>query len=141
MYFPTSNDSASLIQMQGDGDKGNNGVFVLRLGNGPLNILNKVTRLRILADLEGAVSNNKVKTIVLVGSEGAFSVGADISELNQTVGRESNLKRAAMKAYVDAYKDHNLASIVFALDSCPKPVIALITGQCFGGGLELASVS
>jgi 3-hydroxyacyl-CoA dehydrogenase/enoyl-CoA hydratase/carnithine racemase len=135
VYFPPPGDASAAPENE---DKNVNGIFVLRLGNPPLNILNKATRLRILADLEGAVSNSKVKTIILVGSESAFSVGADIGELNSTVGRDSASKRAAMKAYVDAYKEHNLASIVYALDSCPKPVIALITGQCFGGGLELA---
>jgi 3-hydroxyacyl-CoA dehydrogenase/enoyl-CoA hydratase/carnithine racemase len=135
VYYPPPGDAKAALESE---DKSGNGIFVLRLGNPPLNILNKATRLRILADLEGAVSNNKVKTIILVGSESAFSVGADIGELNSTVGRDSTSKRAAMKAYVDAYREHNLASIVYALDSCPKPVIALITGQCFGGGLELA---
>ena len=115
------------------------GVYILRLSNPPLNILNKATRLKLLHDLEQAVNDANVKAIIMVGSEAAFSAGADINELNSIViGHDKDSKKAAMRAYIDAYKEHNLASIVYAIDSCPKPVVALITGQCLGGGLELA---
>ncbi len=112
-------------------------VFVIRLSNPPLNILNKQTRIQLLNDLEQAVSGD-AKVIVLVGSESSFSVGADITEMNLRIGKELSAKNAVSQQYVDAYKESNLASVVYALDSCPKPIVALITGQCFGGGLELA---
>ena len=120
------------------GDKANSAVFVIRIANPPLNILNKETRLRLLSDLERAISNKSVQCILIVGSDTAFSVGADITEMDVHIGKSENAKRAVMDAYVQAYRDHNLATVVYAIDSSPKPVVALITGQCFGGGLELA---
>lgn len=135
VYFPPGPDGKS---SEGSTNS-SGGIYILRLSNPPLNILNKATRLKLLHDLEQAVNDPKVKTIILVGSEAAFSAGADINELNSVViGHGKDSKKAAMQAYVDAYREHNLASIVYAIDSCPKPVVALITGQCLGGGLELA---
>ena len=44
-----------------------------------------------------------------------------------------------MKAYVEAYKSgDNLAPFVYGLDQARKPIVALISGICFGGGLEVA---
>jgi len=116
----------------------NSAVFVIRLSNAPLNILTKETRVRLLADLHAAAQDVQVQCILLVGSEVAFSVGADINEMDKRIGQSQSSKREAVGRYVAAYKEHNLASVVYALDSCRKPVVALITGQCFGGGLELA---
>ena len=113
-------------------------VYIIRLSSPPLNILNKSTRESLLKDLDTAVKDTETKMIIIVGSETAFSVGADINEMNQRIGKNQEAKQLVMESYVNAYKDTNLASIVYALDSCPKPIIALITGQCFGGGLELA---
>jgi len=117
---------------------GESNVFVIRMSNPPFNILTKQTRLKLLKDLETAIADESVKAIIIVGSETAFSVGADLTELNMSIGNSEKAKEDAMNAYVEAYKDHNLAMIVYAIDSSPKPVIALISGQCFGGGLEIA---
>ena len=126
VYFPPGPDGKS---SEGSTNS-SGGIYILRLSNPPLNILNKATRLKLLHDLEQAVNDPKVKTIILVGSEAAFSAGADINELNSVViGHGKDSKKAAMQAYVDAYREHNLASIVYAIDSCPKPVVALITGR------------
>lgn len=80
---------------------------------------------RVFAEL-GA--DNGVRAIVLTGSGGAFSAGADILEfpaVRATV--------ADGRAYEEA-GDHCQTAIA----SSPKPTIAAITGPCYGGGVGLA---
>jgi len=104
--------------------------------NPPLNQLSRQTRVKLRVDLERAIADEAVKVIVLMGHGRTFSVGADIKELAQQwpTGGE----RAAMEEYVRAYQSHNLAPLVAMIDGSPKPIVALIHGEAFGGGLELA---
>ena len=113
-------------------------VHGLALSNGPMHVLTREARLNLLDELSLALENPSIHTILLVGSPGAFSVGADLNELQQQTTRSRPEKELATNEYVMAYHTHNLASIVHALDSSSKPIAALITGNCFGGGLELA---
>ena len=71
----------------------------------------------------------QVRCIVLRGSGSeAFAAGADISEFEQRRASEADVR--SYEAAVDAA--HR------ALESSPKPVVALIHGFCVGGGLALA---
>ncbi|GGO96878.1 enoyl-CoA hydratase/isomerase family protein [Wenjunlia tyrosinilytica] len=67
--------------------------------------------------------------LVLTGTDGVFSAGADIHEL---------LDHYATAEAADAY--HALsAAAEQALAAFPKPTIALISGACVGGGCQLAT--
>lgn len=67
--------------------------------------------------------------VVLTGSGGVFSAGADIREL-----REHYATTEAAAAY------HALnAAAEQALAAFPKPTIALVGGPCVGGGCQLAA--
>jgi enoyl-CoA hydratase/carnithine racemase len=71
----------------------------------------------------------EIRCIVLRGQgEVAFAAGADISEFETR--RSSDEQVRAYEAGVDAAHG--------ALESSPKPVIALIHGFCVGGGLATA---
>jgi enoyl-CoA hydratase/carnithine racemase len=69
-----------------------------------------------------------VRVIVLGAREGAFSAGADISEF-ATARATPDLSRAYEAENVRAFE---------AVMACPCPVIAAISGFCFGAGAGLA---
>jgi 3-hydroxyacyl-CoA dehydrogenase len=97
-------------------------IAVVQLKNPPVNGLSHALRTQIVAALDAAASDAKVKAVILIGSEQAFSGGADI--------REFNTPRA--------FAEPNLPTTLAAVEASPKPVIAAISGACMGGGLELA---
>src|SRR6185436_4993072 len=102
--------------------KVDSGIAWLTLDNPPLNALSHGLRVGIVEGIDRAESDSKVQAIVLIGSERAFSSGADIREF-------------AGGAF---YSDPFLPRAVDAIENAHKPVIAAISGACMGGGLEVA---
>lgn len=75
---------------------------------------------------------NKARVIVLEGAGGVdFSAGADISEF-------AEVRKDTASAL--AYEAANSAAFA-AIRTAPVPVIAKLTGICFGGGLGLAAAA
>ncbi len=78
---------------------------------------------------EEAVRGGEVKAIVVTGAGGkAFAAGTDIAQFRSFSGAEDAL---AYEARID--------SVLDALESCPLPTIAAITGACTGGGAAIAA--
>ncbi len=69
-----------------------------------------------------------IRVLVVTGSGGTFSAGADIAELQNIYGDA---------AHASAYHRTNLIAEA-ALAAFPQPTIAAIEGACVGGGLQLA---
>ncbi len=91
-----------------------------------LNALNIQTRAEGAAALEELREDESIRVVVITGAgEKAFVAGADISEFE---GRTAVSQRDVMTA----------RSLFTAVDTFPKPVIAMINGFCLGGGCELA---
>ena len=111
-------------------------IATIWIQNPPFNTLSKETRIKLQLDLQCAINDPIVELIVLAGYGRSFSVGADIKEL--ATPWPLGMERDAMQAYVDAYATHNLAPLVAAIDASPKPIICLMNGEVYGGGLELA---
>ena len=90
-----------------------------------LNALNS----KLMAELGDAVTeadaNDKVRCIVLTGSEKAFAAGADIKEMSE-------------KSFVEVFTDDLFGANTEALLRCRKPIIAAVSGYALGGGCELA---
>ena len=90
------------------------------------NALNIKTREEGAALLEDLRNDTSVGVVVFTGAgDKAFIAGADIGEF---AGRTAMMQRDVMTA----------RSLFTAIDTFPKPVIAMINGYCLGGGCELA---
>jgi 3-hydroxyacyl-CoA dehydrogenase len=97
-------------------------VAVITLNNPPVNGLDLASRRAMLAALNDAQADAAVTAVVLIGAGRMFCAGADIREFGTP---------QAMAA-------PNLHTLITAIESCTKPVVAAIHGTCMGGGLEVA---
>lgn len=75
--------------------------------------------------LESADANDKVRCIVLTGSEKAFAAGADIKEMSSM-------------SFADVNLSNLFADFGDRIQDIRKPVIAAVSGYALGGGCELA---
>jgi enoyl-CoA hydratase len=90
------------------------------------NALNIKTREEGAALLDQLRDDDSVGVVVFTGAgDKAFVAGADIGEF---AGRTAITQREVMTT----------RSLFTAIDTFPKPVIAMINGYCLGGGCELA---
>ena len=99
-------------------------VTINRLGR--KNAITYAMWLELAAIAENLATDPETRVIVLRGEGGDFSAGADISEF-ETVRRDAATARR--------YEAANSAAFA-AFRNAPIPVIAAITGVCFGGGLD-----
>jgi enoyl-CoA hydratase len=90
------------------------------------NALNIKTREEGAELLEQLRNDASIGVVVITGAgDKAFIAGADIAEF---AGRTAMMQRDVMTG----------RSLFTAIDTFPKPVIAMINGYCLGGGCELA---
>ena len=85
--------------------------------------------IKLMSELADAITaadrNDKIRCIVVTGSDKAFAAGADVREM-------------AEKSYVDVFFDDLFGPEAEAIARTRKPVIAAVAGYCLGGGCELA---
>ena len=90
-----------------------------------LNALNS----QLLSELSNVIkevdANEKVRCIVLTGSEKAFAAGADITEMKDM-------------SFTDVFSGNLFVAEAGAVTSARKPIIAAVSGYALGGGCELA---
>ena len=90
-----------------------------------LNALNTELLHELGQALQEADQNDKIRVIVLTGSEKAFAAGADIRQMSE-------------KSFVDVFTDDFFAAEANAIMAIRKPIIAAVAGYALGGGCELA---
>ncbi len=90
-----------------------------------LNALNSQLLGELAEALRAVDENDKVRCIVITGSEKAFAAGADIKEMSE-------------KSFVDMFTTDFFGTETDALLRTRKPIIAAVAGYALGGGCELA---
>ncbi len=90
-----------------------------------LNALNAKLMQELAQAIASADRNDKVRCIVVTGSEKAFAAGADVKEM-------------AEKTFTDVFFDDLFAPEADSIARTRKPLIAAVSGYCLGGGCELA---
>ena len=103
------------------------GIGVLSLYSSHQNYLDEpeFIKLKLLEEIFGEPG---LKGMIIKGSGRHFSAGADLEKLKQLAHKESSLIKK-----ISAGK-----KLIRFIENAPIPVIAEISGVCFGGGLEIA---
>ncbi|MEM3510523.1 MAG: enoyl-CoA hydratase/isomerase family protein, partial [Nitrososphaerales archaeon] len=92
-----------------------------------MNALDIETRKEMLTALLDADADEEVRAVVLTGAgDKAFSAGADLRIFRDMTPKEA-------RRYVKLAKQ-----VARTIETLSKPVIAVVKGYAFGGGLELA---
>lgn len=90
-----------------------------------LNALNNQLIDEIGHAVTSAENNDKVRCMVITGSEKAFAAGADIKEM-------------AEKTFVEVTTKDLFGASMMPIQNAKKPIIAAVSGYALGGGCELA---
>jgi enoyl-CoA hydratase len=90
-----------------------------------MNALNAQLLTELAAAMSAAQKNDKVRCIVLTGSEKAFAAGADI-------------KMMSSKSFTEVYTEDLFGPETAEIGRVRKPIIAAVSGYALGGGCELA---
>lgn len=75
------------------------------------------------------VKDDKVRVLILTGTDRAFCSGADVKAMGQKTGQPGSKKRKM---------DKEMSQLPLLLQRCDKPIIAAINGVAAGGGFDLA---
>ena len=90
-----------------------------------LNALSKELLDELAEALEESQKNDKVRCIVITGSEKAFAAGADIKMMQD-------------KNFSEVFLEDLFTNQADRISRIRKPIIAAVSGYALGGGCELA---
>ncbi|XP_048719704.2 peroxisomal bifunctional enzyme isoform X3 [Caretta caretta] len=103
-------------------ERGAAAVAMIRLNNPPLNALSSAVVQALEQGVKKADADPAVKAVVICGTNGTFSAGADIRGFSSA----------------QAGDRPSLTSVIDLIERSEKPVVAAIEGMALGGGLEVA---
>ena len=110
-------------------DKGEDGILIAKmdLPGHSMNVLNEALAEPLQALASQLESDVSIKGLILRSGKRDFLAGADIDRLR--------MLKTAQQAFDESM---NLKRVIRRFEKCGKPVVALLNGQCKGGGLEIA---
>ncbi len=94
-----------------------------------MNAFNQDMRDELAAALKELEKDEDIRVIVITGKGRAFSAGADLKEIDSYGGDPVRFQNENSRSF------HGLFNLIEDLE---KPVIAVLNGMTFAGGLELA---
>ena len=101
-------------------------VATIRLDRPPMNALNALVQDEIAAAAAELTMDDDIRAGIIYGGEKVFAAGADIKEMVEaSYGRMAGDTKRLQASFT-------------AVAKIGKPVVAAITGNALGGGLELA---
>ena len=95
------------------------------------NAFNDSVIAELAAAFTGFAADDSLRAVVLGGHGKAFCAGADLSWMRAMADYTWEQNRADAQA---------LADMLYAIWSCPVPVIGRVHGDCYAGGVGLAAV-
>ncbi|MBV9403102.1 MAG: enoyl-CoA hydratase/isomerase family protein [Candidatus Eremiobacteraeota bacterium] len=98
------------------------GVRVFTLDNPPVNALSFAFSAMLLRSIRAAEEDDTVQAVVITGSNGIFSGGADVNDFNAEM----------------TPKTITIRDVIAAIEASAKTYVAAIEGTALGGALELA---
>ncbi len=90
-----------------------------------LNALNAEMLTELSQAISEAEANEKIRCMILTGSEKAFAAGADITEMKDL-------------SFNDVFSSNLFVDETGTITSARKPIIAAVSGYALGGGCEVA---
>jgi methylglutaconyl-CoA hydratase len=92
------------------------------------NALDRATVAGLTAALEACAVDPGVRVVQITGAGAAFCAGADLMEMSAQIAASEDANLADARG---------LATLLSTLDSLPKPTIARVNGDGYGGALGL----
>ncbi|GAA0853039.1 3-hydroxyacyl-CoA dehydrogenase NAD-binding domain-containing protein [Aliiglaciecola litoralis] len=99
-------------------NKGN--IAIVLMQSPPVNALSKSVRVGLIEHISAALDDASIEAIVISSEQSLFSGGADISEFSS------------------GDFEPPLPSVLELIENADKPIVAVLNGPAFGGGLEVA---
>ncbi|MFI0417216.1 enoyl-CoA hydratase/isomerase family protein [Spongiactinospora sp. 9N601] len=101
-------------------------VALITLNSPPVNTLSRAVRERIIEIVGGLHRDPEIRCLVLTGTGGTFTAGADLR-------KDMGLTGDRIDEFLTGFD-----GVLHALEDFRAPVIAAVNGAAAGGGLELA---
>jgi enoyl-CoA hydratase len=104
-----------------------NRVALITIDRPPLNVLAGEHYHHLCNIVLGLIERREARAVIITGTTSAFISGLDINDIRAIKTAEENNRFTS-----------GIKAIFRRIEKAPRPVIAAINGNCFGGGLELA---